>query len=335
MEKEKRMVLPLLGSPFEPGEAQNMVDQWAEEEMRDMVRAEYFYFSGKAQECADIVKAYLDHERLDVRLTACLLYCFSSLPQGNICGAKKSVAIIRESLDRAWKENWENEQKAWCVFAAYLSTVLLHLVPEGLPDMEEYVKYLPVGNRLYTMYIVAHETYLEGDYARALGMAQSAMMLTEKVYPIPMLYLQCLISMCYINLKEQEKARETFMEAWEMARKDKFLEPFIEHHGLFQGMVESCIRKTEPQLYKQVVHGVIAFSRGWMKIHNPTSNNKVTKELTPMEFSIAMLACRDWTNQEIGEYLDLSVNTVKHYVSRILEKLNINKREQIKEFVNQ
>jgi DNA-binding NarL/FixJ family response regulator len=54
-----------------------------------------------------------------------------------------------------------------------------------------------------------------------------------------------------------------------------------------------------------------------------------------MEFSIAMLACRDWTNQEIGEYLGLSVNTVKHYVSGILEKLNIDKREKIKEFVNQ
>lgn len=51
--------------------------------------------------------------------------------------------------------------------------------------------------------------------------------------------------------------------------------------------------------------------------------------------SIAMLACRDWTNQEIATHLGLSLNTVKHYVSVILEKLQIDKREKIKDFVNQ
>ena len=72
-----------------------------------------------------------------------------------------------------------------------------------------------------------------------------------------------------------------------------------------------------------------------MKIHNSQMNRDVTDLLTPMEFSIAMLACRDWTNQEIAQHMGLSVNTVKHYVSDILEKLQIDKREKIKDFVNQ
>ena len=72
-----------------------------------------------------------------------------------------------------------------------------------------------------------------------------------------------------------------------------------------------------------------------MKIHNSQMDRSVTDLLTPLEFSIAMLACRDWTNQEIAQHMGLSVNTVKHYVSDILEKLQIDKREKIKEFVNQ
>ena len=56
-----------------------------------------------------------------------------------------------------------------------------------------------------------------------------------------------------------------------------------------------------------------------MKIHNSQMNRDVTDLLTPLEFSIAMLACRDWTNQEIAQHMGLSVNTVKHYVSDILE----------------
>ena len=159
--------------------------------------------------------------------------------------------------------------------------------------------------------------------------------MADGVYPISMIYLGCVQAMCQINLKEQEEAIQTVTRAWERARADKFMEPFIEYHGLLQGTMEVCIRKKEPEMYKKLVDGVLAFSRGWMKIHNPKMQKAVTDLLTPLEFSIAMLACRDWTNKEIAEHLGMSVNTVKHYVSGILEKLQIDKRDKIKEFVNQ
>ena len=120
-----------------------------------------------------------------------------------------------------------------------------------------------------------------------------------------------------------------------MAKPDGLLEAFIEHHGLLQGIVESCLKKEEPETYKALTRGVLRFSRGWMKLHNQKSERNVTDALTPQEFAIAMLACRNWTNQEIAEYFGFSVNTVKHYVAGILEKLGIDKRDKIKNFVNQ
>lgn len=327
--------MPLINSSFEPGEAEKTIQQIKVTAYRDIAQAEFYYFTGQADKCAEVTKQYLAHSQIYVRLSANLLYCFSGLPGGNIRGAKKSLEMIASCLQEAFEKNQSEEIKSACVFAAYLSTVLLHIPLKNIPPLEAYNKKLPLGIRLYALYILSHDAYLNNDYGRALGMAQAGIVMAERTYPIAVLYLYCIVSMCYINLKEQDKAREAFLTAWEIAKKDGFIEPFIEHHGLLQGILEACVRKSEPQLYRSLVKGVLAFSRGWIKLHNPSTDNKVTELLTPMEFSIAMLACRGWSNQEIGDLLELSLNTVKHYMTVILEKLNLTKREQLKEYVNQ
>lgn len=103
---------------------------------------------------------------------------------------------------------------------------------------------------------------------------------------------------------------------------------------LMLGQIEACIKPAEPESYRQLSQAVIAFSRGWMAIHNPQLQSSVTDKLTPMEYSIAMLASKGWTNQEIAKQLSLSPNTIKHYLSRIFHMLDIEKREELKPFVN-
>ena len=122
------------------------------------------------------------------------------------------------------------------------------------------------------------------------------MLMADKTYLIPFIYLYCIEAMCRINQKDQEGAVQSIHLALDLARKDRLFEPFIEYHGLLQGVLEVCLRKSEPEIYKKLIDGIIAFSRGWMEVHNYQMNEDVTDVLTPLEFSIAMLACRDWTN---------------------------------------
>lgn len=326
-------VLPLINTAFKPGDAAKIVEEFKDEDERNIARAELYYFQGKAKECASIMERYLTSPRIEIRLSACMLYVYSNFTLGDTYASMEALKSIRECTKRELANPTSKENQAFSVFAAYLGSVLLHIEDEKLPDMKKYRKNLPSGIRLYTAYIMAHAVYLRGDYAQAEGICKAAMFMCDVPYPISMIYLYCMIAMCEINQKREKEAMAALTSAWNIAEKDEFLEPFIEHHGLLQGLIESTIRKGNPKLYKKISEGVLAFSRGWMSVHNPIADATVTDCLTTMEFSIAMLACRDWSNQEIADHLGISINTVKHYLSDIFDKLGVSKRDELKEYM--
>lgn len=74
---EKRTVLPLLNSAFEPGKALETVEQFEDKDVRNIARAEFFYFSGKAKECSEIARLYLEDETMGCGFRHA---CFMGMP---------------------------------------------------------------------------------------------------------------------------------------------------------------------------------------------------------------------------------------------------------------
>ncbi|MEG1426760.1 MAG: LuxR C-terminal-related transcriptional regulator, partial [Oscillospiraceae bacterium] len=191
----------------------------------------------------------------------------------------------------------------------------------------------PGDMKLFACYASAHLWYLKGDYSRSLGTAETGISMAHITYPIPLIYLHLISAVDCMNLRDTEMGKEHFVKAWDLAKKDGFYQPFGEHHGLLQGLVEVILKKEDPAAYGRIVEITYGFSSGWRKIHNPDTHEAVTDLLTTTEFSIAMLASKAWSNRQIAQYMNISVGTVKNRMSDIYNKLNITNRKDLKKYL--
>jgi len=192
-----------------------------------------------------------------------------------------------------------------------------------------YPAHLPEGLRLFASYVMAHALYLRGEYGRSLGMAENALIMKQGSYPISELFLHLAASMACMSLKDIDAAKTHFGVAWNIARPDGLIELIGEHHGLLQGLIEACLKTQYPDDFARIIEITYRFSYGWRRIHNPDSGEDVADDLTTTEFTMAMLACRGWTNAEIARHMGVSPGTVKNRLSGVYAKLGIGTRAEL------
>lgn len=212
------VVLPLLNSSFEPGRAREVVEGFEDVDVRNIARAELFYFTGQAEECCEITRGYLSSRVIELKLSACILYGYSNLSLGNVAAAKRGMEGIQSCVKIAMKKKVPKDVYASCLLAGYVGAVLLHLPTDGMPAFGEYSRMLPEGLRLFATYVMAHHTYLNGEIWSAYGMGKAALFMADRSYPISMTYIHCMMAVCAINRKHKQEAQEEMLRSWELAK---------------------------------------------------------------------------------------------------------------------
>ena len=326
-------IMPLLNTPFTPGRCRGQVEGMKPGPRREIAWAEYAYFSGNAEEAVRRAEPYQNDPDMALRLSACLISAYANLSTGDTRRTRESLAHLQEALTGAGPDTPPAVRAAQiCVSAA--AAVLLHLpLPEDLPPVREYLPLLPPGLRMFALYVMAHYTYLKKEYEHSLGIVEGTLAMQDTLYPIPTIYLHLVAVMGYMSLRRVEQAQTHLLAAWELARPDDLLEPFGEHHGLLGGMLESVLKKDWPEDFKRIIAITYRFSAGWRRIHNPDTGHDVADNLTTTEFAAAMLAARGWTNQEIAEQMNISLNTVKRHLSTAMQKLNVQHRQELQQYM--
>lgn len=334
--KEKhttRVPMLLMSSAFPLGMCIEFIESIDDVPQKEMAYAEYYYFSGRHEKAVEYAEMYLNCEDIMLKLSASLIYTFANLSLDRIHSARFGLERLKEYLKEAMLEETDKKTRACCVFVATAAHTLLHIPVGDLPPLAEYLSEFTKGMQLWGAYVLAHKAYLVKDYQRSLGIVQTCLMTCSKTYPIAMIYLNLVAAMDLINMKETEKAKIYFMKAWEISKPDDLIEGIGEHHGLLQGLIEACMKKDYPEDYARIIDITYKFSAGWRRIHNPDTNEDVADNLTTTEFAIAMLANKGWTNKEIAEYLGITQRTVKQHLTCVFNKLNIENRKQLKNFM--
>ena len=316
--------------PFTGIRAETMIGSLSDEEERAVALAAHHYFRAEYDAAARESQCFLNSPCPEIRATALLLHGMANVGLGNPELVRADFAALLQSARQP-----ESEKMA-AVYDAlrFLLSVFFHMDGEIELVSEDRAALLPEGTRLYLLYAVAHELYLQKRYQEALGVARSALIMAAGRFPSVSIYLNLVGSMVAANLQDVELAETFLYRAWQIAEPEDYIQPFVEHHGMLQGQVEKYIRNARSEVYDQISEKVMAFSRGWMKIHNPDSVNKVTDRLSPYEFALATMAVRGKSNQEIADYLNISVNTVKFRLSVIYQKVGVSNRKELEQYLN-
>lgn len=329
MNRTQKLFMPIW-QPYTGIPAETMIGSLSDEEERTAALAAHHYFQAKYACAAEESQRCLNSSCPEIRAAALLVHSMANVGLGNAELVRADFAALTQAAQQP-----EGIQMAAIYDALrYLLAVFFHTDGEMEPLGEEYAGYLPEGMRLYLLYAVAHALYLQKKYEQALGVTRSALMMAAGRFPTVCVYLNLIGSMVAANLHDADLAAEFFHRAWQIAEPEDYIQPFVEHHGMLQGQIERYFRDAQPQVYNRIADKVMAFSRGWIQIHNPDSVNKVTDRLSPYEFALAMMAARGKSNQEIGDYLRISVNTVKAHLSAIYLKLGISSRKELERFLN-
>ena len=325
--------MPFSIAYFENGKGLEYTKTIKNETERKIALGEYYYHKGECEKAVEILEEFLDCEIADYRMTALVICTFSYMAMGHSHLAKMAVNSIGKNLEELKEIYSSKEAEAKEVFTSSLVSTLLHFSFYRIPSLENHVGFLEDGAKLLALYTVAYQAYLNKDYSRAYGIAEASLLISPQKFPIAYIHINIIAAICLVNLSETEEAKRHLKTAWKLAFEDRFYQPFAEHHTVLHGLLENYLKKEFPEDYGKIIEIAKNYGKSWRKVHNELMQKTVADNLTTTEFIVATLYYRNWRIKEIAVHMHLSEKTIKNYLQIVYQKLGINDKKGLKEFM--
>ena len=317
--RPRRIAMPLMNSAYPVGKCCEFIEAIQDENDRAIAWGEYYYYSGQAERAAKAMEPYLDSTDPMLRDSANLVGFFANFTRGETRLAMRAFERLLADLRQDLQSQPAPLLRAIGALAVTTASVLLHLPVASDVDLQQCISCLPDGLKLWACYLLAHKMYLEKNYSGSLAIAELALSMSPKLYPVPAIYVHLVAAMDLMSLRRVEEARRHIAQAWALAQPD--------------GLIERFFQKSDPDAFEKIIAITYSFSAGWRKIHNPIAQHEVADNLTTTEFTIAMLYNRGWTAKEIAAYMNLSPRTITNTIQVIYQKLGISGKRELGQFM--
>ncbi len=316
---------------YNPGEAEAFLDSLEDKEKRTIGLAELAYYRGEAERTHELTASLSNAKNLQTQIGVLLMGVVSSMLTDDAQRILNHYRILNRVSDVAAKD--PKFAKTGQLFSLYCNIIVHNTAAIVLPDFG--VDAFAVEEALKPMAIYAFSRYLvlTGEARRGIGLAEGTLIMMKPLRPISAVYLALTISAGYISINNWDRAEYYFRYAWSLAEADGIIAPFAEFRCLLSGLTERCLRAENPEAYKRVMELSAVYLHNWIFVHNALTGNTVSDKLTPTEFNVAMLASRGASNNDIAEMLNISVHSVRSHLRNIFNKVNIDSRKQLREYV--
>ncbi len=313
MEINTRKIMPLVSARFAPGSAREYIETIEDHEEKQLALADYYQYSGEPQKAVAIAKKYLDHEDMAVKLPAHTICFISGLAIGDAALARKAFRSL-EQIESAFDHHGSGK------YCTNILRIILYLNGDEVNPPVYIPEELPNGVRYFATFFLALYEYLNERFEKVIGMAKNALILGAEKYPIPKIYLHLISAAALIRLKDLKEAEHQCDLAWEIARADGFFAPFAQLYVLLAGLNGKCIRKTDPEGYREISSYANTYISTWMDVHDGLIDWCPNNGLTKTEQIVAMLFGTGFSAKEIAGLMGLSVNTIKTHIARAYGK---------------
>ena len=316
---------------FAPGEADAFLAAQTDPVRRLVCEAEMSYYRGNPEQCSRISSQLKATNNPDAFIAAFLIDIVSALSLGNTDQIFEMLRLLKEAAPLL--ETDPQLKRSADYFLLYFNILTHNREEMRFPEVSVDAFAVPEELLPIAIYGYAHYLILCGDYGRAIGLSEGTLIHLRHRMPVSEIYLSVITSVGYICRREWDKAEYYFRHAWEIAAPDGLFMPIAEHKAMLSGMVGKCIKSTSPEAYKTISSLFGSFHRNWVAVHNALTGDRVTDKLTGVELNVAMLASRGLSNQEIAEFLGISVNSVRSHLRNIFNKLTISTRKELNSFI--
>ncbi len=329
------LFMPLAMSYSSLGNAKEFIKKIENEDERKIALGEYYYHKGECEKAVITLEEYLDSEADNYRFAASIICFFSYLSLGHKHQAQYTLNSLDEQLRKIYNMEQKENIAAKGVFTCCLLSTRLHFTSDRIPSLEGHVNHLKDGVKALALYLIAYQAYLDKDYSRAYGIAEATLIVCPQEFTVALIHIHIISAVSLMNLTKVKKAKEHLVKAWEIASADEFYQPFAEHHSVLHGLLESYIKKEHPEEFAHIIENAKNYGKSWKTLYNELNNKTVAEELTTTEFVVATLYYHNWRIKEIADHMHLSERTIKNYLQIIYQKLGINGKKGLEEYMLQ